>query len=267
MSSGFLVNDAPAGILSDRVLKRILTTVAVILGAEVLWLFGIRPCMPLSRFEVKGIPNVDEAAVIAAAGIGEHSSFMTVNRETAEAALSLLPMVKSARVIKRFPSGIEIVLEPRRAAAITFLENGERISPAMIDGNGMIFGIGREGYRGDVLPVISGIPLDKAYPGMKLSRVYRGLFGQLETLAAEAPQLLSAVSEIRVNQKNYDGFDLTLFPVHTPVKVRTGPDLDAETLKYMLLVLDVLSSRAAEIEEIDFRTGTASYTLKEAYSG
>jgi cell division protein FtsQ len=267
MFSSFLVSETPAGIFSDKILKRILTAVAVVLGVELLWLFGIRPCMPLSHFDIKGIPNVDKAAVLVAAGIGEHSSYITVNREAAEAALALLPMVKSAQVIKRFPSGIEIILEPRRAAAITFLENGERISPALIDGNGMIFSIGREGYRDDVLPVISGLSLDKAYPGMKLSRVYRGLFGQLEVLAAESPQLLSTISEIRVNQKNYDGFDLTLFPVHIPVKVRTGPDLDAEILRYMLLMLDVLSPRAAEIEEIDFRTGTASYTLKEAHSG
>jgi cell division protein FtsQ len=223
--------------------------------------------MPLSRFEVKGIPNADKAAVLAAAGIGEHSSFMTVNREISEAALSLLPMVKSAQVIKHFPSGIEIILEPRRAAAILFLENGERISPALIDGNGMIFSIGREGFRDDVLPVVSGLVLDKAYSGMKLPRMYRGLFRQLEILAAESPHLLLTVSEIRINQKNYDGFDLTLFPIHVPVKVRTGPELDEETLRYILLALDVLSVRAAEIEEVDFRTGTASYTLKEAHSG
>jgi hypothetical protein len=35
----------------------------------------------------------------------------------------------------------------------------------------------------------------------------------------------------------------------------------------MLLMLDVLSAKAELIEELDFRTGTASYTLKEAYSG
>jgi cell division protein FtsQ len=261
------MHEAGAGTVSDKTLKRVLSAVAVILGAELLWLFGIRPCMPLSRFEIKGMSNVDKAYVLAAAGIGEHSSFMTVNRETAEAALSLLPMVKSARVLKHFPSGIEIILEPRRAAAMTFLENGERIVPALIDGDGMIFNIGREGFRDDDLPVISGLVLDKAYPGMKLPRMYRGLFRQLEKLAAESPHLLLTVSEIRINQKNYDGFDLTLFPVHIPVKVRTGTNLDEETLRYILLTLDVLSARAAEIEEVDFRTGTASYTLKEGYSG
>jgi cell division protein FtsQ len=171
-------------------------------------------------------------------------------------------------VIKHFPSGIEIVLEQKNAAAITFIEIDGRLRPALIDGSSTVLTIGKEGLNeDDILPVISGLSTENVFPGMKLSRMYGGLFRQLEIIAAESPQLLSTISEIRINHKNYEGFDLTLFPVHTPVKVRTGSDLNAETLRYMLLMLDVLSPRAAEIEEIDFRTGTASYTVKEAYSG
>lgn len=262
-------------IFSDKNLKRVLTALAVLLGVELLWLFGVRPCMPLSRFEVRGVPGLDSSSVLAAAGIGAHSSFMTINRDAAESALSVLPMVRSAQVIKHFPSGVEIVLEPKSAAALAFLESGGRLRPALIDGNGVILSIGKEGiqaadmetYKDGILPVISGLPLENAFPGMKLSRIYGGLFRRLEEMAGESPQLLASVSEIRINHKNYDGFDLTVFPAHAPIRVRTGPDLNAETVKYMLLMLDVFSARADEIEEIDFRTGTASYTLKEAYSG
>lgn len=278
MSSGYIRDAAPFFGVSDKMLKRILTVVAFVLGTELVWIFGIRPCMPISRFEINGIPNLDREIILAAAGINEHSSFMTIRRESAEAALSLLPMVKSARLVKHFPSGIEIVLEPREAAALAITESGGRLKPVLIDGNGVILNIGKEGvrapgeedsegYGGGDLPVISGISLDKAFPGMKLSRMYGGLFRQLKTIAAESPQLLQAFSEIRVNVKNYDGFDLTLFPAHIPIRVRAGPELNVETLKYMLLTLDVLSTRAGEIEEIDFRTGTASYMFKEAHSG
>jgi cell division protein FtsQ len=253
--------------LKERILKHALVVVALLLGAELLWLFGIRPCMPFSRLEIHGIPNLDDSFVLAAAGIGRHSSFMTVNRKAAEAALTALPVVKSVKVLKHFPSGLEIVLEPRRAAAIVFVENGGRFKPALIDGNGTVFSVDGEGYGKTALPVVSGLELDRAFPGMKLSRVYGRVFRQLEHIADESPELLSAVSEIRINRKNYDGFDLTVFPAHTPIKVRMGQELTAETIKYMLLMLDVLSVRAEEIEEIDFRTGTASYTIKEAYSG
>jgi cell division protein FtsQ len=254
-------------VVKERILKHALVVVAVFLGAELLWLFGIRPCMPFSRLEIRGISNIDDSFVLAAAGIGKHSSFMTVNEKAAEKALVSLPMVKSARVLKRFPSGIEIILEPRRAAAIVFAENGGKLRPALIDGNGTVFSIEGEGYEEAVLPVVSGLELDRAFPGMKLSRVYGKVFKQLEHIAVESPELLLAISEIRINRKNYDGFDLTVFPAHVPIKVRMGPELKAETIRYMLLMLDVLSARAEEIDEIDFRTGTASYTIKEAYSG
>ncbi|MDR2181331.1 MAG: cell division protein FtsQ, partial [Treponema sp.] len=138
----------------------------------------------------------------------------------------------------------------------------------MIGGDGMVFSVGREGYREEeILPLVSGISFDGAFAGMKLPRVYQGLFGQLETLAAEAPELLEAISEIRINAKNYDGFDLTVYPAHAGVRVRMGQDISEETLRYMLLMLDVVSSKLDFIDEIDFRTGTASYTVKEAHSG
>jgi cell division protein FtsQ len=266
MSSVFVAGIRPAPF-KERVLKHILVIVALLLGAELLWLFGIRPCMPFSRLRITGIPNLDDSFTLAAAGIGKHSSFMTVNRKAAEAALVSLPMVKSAKVLKHFPATLEIILEPRTAAAIVLVENGGKLKPVLIDGNATIFSVDGESYGETVLPVVSGLELDNAYPGMKLPRIYGRVFKQLEQIAAESPELLLAVSEIRINRQNYDGFDLTVFPAHIPVRVRMGPELKAETLKYMLLLLDVLSVRVAEIEEVDFRTGTASYTVKEAYSG
>jgi len=251
-----------------QTLKRILTLVAVVLGIELIYLFGISPCMPLSRVTISGIAGIDEKAVLALAGIGSHSSYMTVNVQAVEQSLLSLPLVRSAHVIKHFPNRVEIVLESRRAAAITFVEAGGGLYPALIGGDGMLIAIGREGFSGgETLPVISGLVLEGAYPGMKLPRIYNALFQRLETLAQNAPELLAAISEIRINHKNYDGYDLTLYPAHRGVRVRVNEDITEETIRYMFLMLDVLSAKSAGIEEIDFRTGTASYKLKEAHSG
>jgi cell division protein FtsQ len=271
MSSGYLYGDElpaqpAAHSAGDRKLKRILALIGVILGAELIWLFGISPCMPLSRINVSGIPGIDEAAVLALAGIGSDSSYMSINTKPAEEALLALPLVRSARIIKHFPNRIEIHLERRRPAAMTFASRGERIYPALIDGDGMIYSVGQVGIRKDEnLPVISGLILEEVYPGMKLPRIYNAFFARLETLHRDAPELLAAISEIKINHKNYDGFDLTLYPAHKGVRVRVSDDISEETLRYMLLMLDVLSVKSRNIEEIDFRTGTASY--KEAYSG
>jgi cell division protein FtsQ len=251
--------------MGDKRLKRILAVIAVVLGAELVWLFGIGPCMPLAKVSIVGIPGIDEKAVLALAGIGSHSSYMTVNARSAEEALVSLPEVRSARVIKRFPNRLELHLESRRAAAIAFVSGGERIYPALIDGNGMIFSVGKDSFKNEeTLPVISGLILEGVYPGMKLPRIYNSLFDRLETLSRNAPELLAAISEIRINHKDYDGYDLTLYPANRGARVRIG-DITEETLRYMLLMLDVLSAEFRSIEEIDFRTGTASY--KEVYSG
>jgi cell division protein FtsQ len=272
MSSGYLYGDAapvkaPVRSVSDKNLKRILALVLIVLSGELIWLFGISPCMPFSKITITGIPGVDESAILTLAGIGSHSSYMTVNVSACEQALLGLPAVRAARVVKSFPNRIDIVLEPRRAAAMVFVEEGGRIFPALIDGSGMIFSVDREGFRKEeVLPVISGLVLETVFPGMKLPRIYSSLFAELETLSREAPELLAAVSEIRINPKNYNGYDLILYPAHQGVRVRVSHDINEETLRYMLLMLDVLSAQSGGgIREIDFRTGTASY--KEAYSG
>ena len=249
----------------NKKLKFMLAVIAVVLGVELIWLFAISPCMPLSKITITGIPGIDENAVLALAGIGRQSSFMTVNTATAEEALLDLPMVRGARVTKRFPNRVEIFLESRRPAAMAFVASGEKIFPALIDGEGMIFNIGKEGFTDEALPVISGLVLEGVYSGMKLPRMYNNLFARLEDLSLAAPELLAAISEIRINHRNYDGYDLTLYPAHKGVRVRVSEDITEETLRYVLLMLDVLSTKSQRIEEIDFRTGTASY--KEAYSG
>ncbi|MDR1930702.1 MAG: FtsQ-type POTRA domain-containing protein [Treponema sp.] len=286
MSSAFLFNDEipvrrtspsaggpPAGkgafpAANKVFVRRILIAAAVLIGAELVWFFGISPCMPLSRVEVKGIPGLDAASVIALAGIGENSSFMTVDSGSIESSLLQIPAVHSVRAVKHFPGRLEIILEPRRPAAMALVERGGRFQPVLIDGRGLIYSVGKEGFDGnEIIPIVSGLSLDGSGPGVKLPRMYGPLFEQLENLAAEVPELIAAVSEIRINQKNYDGFDLTLYPAHTSIRVRVGPDLNEDTLRYMLLILDVLAPREDDIEELDFRAGTASYTLKEAYSG
>jgi hypothetical protein len=43
--------------------------------------------------------------------------------------------------------------------------------------------------------------------------------------------------------------------------------MNEETLRYVMLLLDVFKSNDSMPEEIDFRSGVASYIVKEAPSG
>jgi cell division protein FtsQ len=253
----------------EKGLKRLAAVAAVILGAECIWLFVVSPCMPLSTVEVNTFPGFDKAAVLALAGIGDGASFVTVNAGAAEKALAGHYLVESARVLKRFPDRLRIYLEPRRAVALSLAAVSGRVQPVYFDREGVIFQIG----NGDGslvspnLPILSGLVIEQPALGLRLPAALGSLLGDLEKIGASSPELLGAVSEIRINRKPFDGFDLILYPLHNPVKVRLENNLNEDTLRYVMLLLDVFRSTNPGSRELDFRSGVASYTVKEAPPG
>jgi cell division protein FtsQ len=263
--------DAASGKI-ERGLKRLLIVAGIILGAELLWLFGVSPCIPLSTVEVKGFPGFDGAEVLNYAGVREGASFISVNAEEARRFLSAHPLVESARVIKRFPDRLSIFLEPRRAVALSLVEINGRLLPVYYDRHGVVFSIGGEGERplsapAGNLPLVSGLIFEDPFPGMRLPAAFGPLLGEFAQIEEQAPELLDAVSEIRINPRPFDGFDLMLYPVHYPVRVRLGDNFNEDTLRYVLLMLDVFKGRNFVPPEIDFRSGMGSYQRKEASSG
>jgi cell division protein FtsQ len=253
----------------EKGLKRLVIIAAVILGAECIWLFVVSPCMPFSTVEVNSFPGFDRDAVLELAGIDEGASWLTVDPAAAEKALAAYYPVESARVIKRFPDRLRIYLEPRRAVALSLASVSGRVLPVYFDREGVILKIG--GGEGvpvpQNLPVISGLVFEQPVLGARLPAALGSLLLSLEQIAAAAPELMGAVSEIRINRKPFDGFDLILYPLHNPVKVRLENNLNEDTLRYVILMLDVFQSKDSSPDEIDFRSGLASYTVKEAPSG
>jgi cell division protein FtsQ len=253
----------------EKGLKRLIVIAALILGAECVWLFVVSPCIPFSTVEVNSFPGFDRDAVLEMAGIGEGTSWLTVDTAAAEKALAAYHLVESARVIKRFPDRLRIYLEPRRAVALSLASMSGRLVPVYFDREGVIFKIGGgDGIPAPQnLPVLSGLDFEQPVPGTRIPAVLGSLLLSLEQIGAAAPELLGAVSEIRINRKPFDGFDLILYPLHNPVKVRLENNLNADTLRYVMLMLDVFQSKDSSPDEIDFRSGLASYTVKEAPSG
>jgi cell division protein FtsQ len=260
----------PARSKIDRRLKWLLIALALLLAGELIWVLGITPCMPFSVIEISGIPELERGEALARAGIGVHSSYMTVDARGAELALSSMYQVESARVTKQFPDTIKIFLTSRKAVAVTLVPVNGKLEPVLFDKHGVVFQIGSEGLETGVniktLPIISGLVFTDVSLGMKLPAIFRRFFSDLDKLNGVAPELLGTISEIQVNRKAYDGFDLTLLPIHYPTKVRIGSEITADTIRYMLLLIDVLRKQGVMPDEIDFRTGTASYK-KEASFG
>ncbi|MDR1249097.1 MAG: FtsQ-type POTRA domain-containing protein [Treponema sp.] len=263
-------DENPARAKIDRRLKWLLIALAIILAGELVWVLGITPCMPFSVIEITGIPGLDRGELLSRAGIGPHSSYMTLDVRGAELALNAMYQVESARVTKQFPDTLRIALEGRKAAALTLVPVNGRIEPVLFDKYGVVFQIGGEGLESgaqlETLPIISGLVFPELSLGIKLPAIFRRFLSDLAKLNGAAPELLGTVSEIQVIRKAYDGFELALFPIHYPAKVLVGNEITADTIRYMLLFIDALKKQGVMTGEIDFRTGTASYK-KEASLG
>jgi cell division protein FtsQ len=256
-----------SGARFDKAPKWIIIAVCFAAGAELVWLLGITPFMPFSRINVSSAGGLSREQVLALAGIGIQSSFISVNVRDAEKRLQALPQIEKARVFKHFPDKLEIILEGRSPAAMALAGRGGVAVPVFFDSAGVIFQVGAGTYLETIqeLPVVSGLVIEDPVPGMRLPAMFGSVFSAIESIRMNAPELLSAVSEIRISRKSFDGFDLILYPVHKQIRVRLS-ELNEDLLRYTLLAVDVLAAKEPGIGDIDFRAGMVSYTLKEASS-
>jgi cell division protein FtsQ len=252
----------------EKILKRVIIVAALILGMELVWLLGITPFMPLSKVEISGYQGVSRELVLLQAGIGPQSSYISVDSRAAEKALSAMYQIESARVIKRFPDRLVIFLEGRKAAALALAGVEGKMRILFFDHQGVVFRIGNDGLSpasllSPALPVLSGLVFEEPVLGMRLPALLNPLLSDLEKIGNTAPELLQAISEIRIDRRSFDGFDLVLFPVHRKIRVRLSQELNVDMLRYALLMVDALHARDPGVPEIDFRAGMASYTVKE----
>jgi cell division protein FtsQ len=277
MSSDYVYHDETAdeeetraaGSGANRWLVRLVFVIAVILVAEVVWLFGITPLLPVSVLEVRGLSGVDRSWLLHQAGIGPHSSWIAVNTQDAEWRLSQLYLVESAHVVKEYPDTVRIFLEPRRPVALALAPVDDRLLPVYLDKHGMIIQIGdvhAEIASPLSLPILSGFGINNLNVGWRI-QMLESLLSRLEAISLASPELLRAVSEIRINSKPYNGFDLVLYPVSSTIKFRVGADLNEEILRYIILMLDVFNKSDVDVGEVDLRSGTASFVTKEVSSG
>jgi len=244
----------------EKGIKRLLIIAVIIFTAQLIWLFGISPFIPFSNIEVHEIAGLDRSEILSLAGVNEESSFISTNTKNMQKILSGHLLVDSAVVMKRFPDKLSIFLTPREAAAVALTNTYSGQVPVFIDRKGIFFKAGKVGEN-TTLPVISGIENPKL--NTRLPDAVVPLLDSLYLMASNSPELLSVISEIRIERKAWDGYDLVLFPVHSTIRVRVENNLTEDVLRYMLLMLNVFEGESEKPKEIDFRSGIGSYTIKE----
>jgi len=246
----------------EKGLKRLLIIAGIIFAAELIWLLGISPFIPFSTVDVHGFHDFSRSKILYLGGIDDNSSYFSTNVNLVKERLSSNILVESAVVMKRFPDKLSIYLNPRKPAAVTLVNTNLGQAMMYIDRQGVIYKIEEDAsMERAFIPVISGI--ENPQLNMRLPSALIPLMYNLGEISVSSPELLSAISEIKLEKKAWDGYDLVLFPVHSSIKVRVENNLTEESLRYILLMLNVFERDNNRPQEIDFRSGMGSYKIKE----
>jgi cell division protein FtsQ len=246
-------------------LKKIASLCLALVCAELLWLFVINPAIPFASISItpQNPGTLTQAAVLNAAGVTSHSSWLTFNTRKAESALAALPEVSAARVEKSFPDTLSITLALRTPAGVSIASVGGKDTAVLYDKQGVVYRVGTNFTIPETAPLISGLTFDNPAPGMKLPEDLLPILTDTAALASKAPELLGAVSEIRVGAgEKGAAYSLTLRLGNSDAKILVGQSLREETLRYVILLADVLKQKGLDVDTIDYRAGTAVYTLK-----
>lgn len=174
--------------------------------------------------------------------------------------IATLPSVETVFVRKVFPNKVYIDIQARHPVALTFLNIGDASVTVQIDKTGFIFPENKKNKvsRPD-LPIISGLPLEHFAEGMMIPQKYRPLIEKIAQIEQLPQKYFAAISEICVIPKDSGNYELALIPIKSKIRVLTDRTLDEDSLKYMMVVLDVVKSLDKNTTEIDLRYGAVSY--------
>jgi cell division protein FtsQ len=263
----------------ERSLEVLILVLGLVIAVAAI-LFFVPSALKVSRYEISGASSLSNAEVLSAALIHGNEYYFSLDTDRIRAALLAEPRIAAATVTRRFPNGLAISIVERHPTAIVLVEEGGRQRSVYLDEAGVAFAYaasaatakpdsaGAVNARSDV-PVISGLRFEDFKLGTKLPQAFVPVLSSLAAIEKGSPSLLAAFSEIKLVKPAYGEPELLLYPLHHRIQVRTGAVLNEETLRSIILVLDVLASRglADGLEEIDFRTGTVVYRLKGGQAG
>jgi len=244
-------------------LKMLVGLLAIFLALEVAFYLVLVPANADIRVEIRGTETVGMDELCSLAGITGNEKWLRFNTALAASRLAANPLFESVTVSKQFPDTVVVSVTERHAVAFSYGTKDGRTVPVEIDRNGIAFRVASN-VMGTELPLITGPQFDNPVAGQRLNPALKPLLAQIEALERDKPLLLSALSEIKIEEKPFGGYDLVLYPVHTPVRVKTDKALNEDAIQYMMLVLDVIGGLQLDIDEIDIRAGTVAYKVKGA---
>lgn len=206
------------------------------------------PLFAVRTVEVQGARRLSRATVLAAAGIEPGANLLALDREAIEDRVEALPGVRLARVVRRLPNRVAVVLEEREPYTLVNVAGGSPESRLhWIDAVGHLVGPGgRPGVP--PLPILSGVEP----PAPEVDRPVGDRLGAglalLRAVQRAGSRVSARISEIDVSHPN----DPVLFTVDG-AEVWVGPDAWDERLARLDAVLGELDGRGEGVEGVDLR--------------
>ncbi len=227
--------------------------------------FLIAPSVIIDKIIISTEPNFSYSNeyLLKAAGLSRSDTFFDINTALVEKRLMLVPSIRSVSVKKAYPSSIEIDIDSRVPVGLSLISTKNGTVPAVIDNEGVVYRTGGDLGSMD-LPIISGLDFPEIRSNMRIPKELCSFLEDMETIKRSSPGLYSLISEIKFIRKGSMDYEVLLYPRNHKTRIRIGSNLDEEMLKYMIMVLEVVSDRPGleGLEEIDFRTGDLVYRIQ-----
>lgn len=247
---------------SDKVitvLKVVFVFLLFCVLAELGYYKFLKPSLSYPIVRVTGEQNYSSSEIVNAIRPMNVSNWYDFDVDEALSLITALPGIDTVSIKKTFPNKISIEITERNPVASTFIDLNGHSVPVQIDKNGYVFPEKKGLVEKSFMPIIYGLPVEHYSDGMRLPLKYRTLIEQLYNIERLPQKYLDAVSEICVVPKEYGNYELVLIPVASKVRVLTDRSLNEDSLKYMMIALDVVNKVEPDASEIDLRYGSVSY--------
>jgi len=246
-----------------KIIKIIFCILCFILVSELIIYKYIMPSFESPKVTVNG-QKLYSAEEIAMKLLPMNSAnWFDFDVEEAVSILSSEPGLEKVIVEKKFPDKIYVDIVERDPVAVTFIEDGGHSYPVQIDKNGVLFSLkNNEILNSNEIPIISGLSVEHMSGGMRISSKYRPLIEQILKIKKEGKNYFAGISEICVLPKETGTYELELIPSQSKIKVLTDRTLNEESLKYMMVVLDVINLLDTDVSEVDLRYGSVSCKIR-----
>ena len=217
------------------------------------------PSFKLPEISINGLNNYSAEDISDKLSVMNCNNWFDFDVEMAASIISSEAGFEKVVVEKKFPNKILLEVVEREPVAVTFIEEEGVTTPVQIDKNGVLFPIkNRELLDSNEIPIISGLSIEHMSGGMRISSKYRALIERITKINETGNNFFAGISEICVIQKEVGNYELELIPTQSKIKVLMDPRLNEESLKYMMIALDVINLLDVDVSEIDLRYGSVS---------